>query len=127
MATYPTDASMTDRKPDRGYSVGREFNVTNFVTQAGYEKRKLKTRRSKRKYTLTYNNITEARKENIVSFYDSRSGPFESFTLDLTHLNLTGSINVRFEGDLTVTHVVSGDTTANDIFNISFNLVEAYT
>jgi uncharacterized protein VirK/YbjX len=127
MATYPTDASMTDRKPDRGYSISREFNVTNFVTAAGYEKRKLKSRRSKRRYTVTYNNISEARKDNIINFYEARSGTFESFTLDLTHLNLNGSINVRFEGELNVTHVMSGNTTENDIFNISFNLVEAYT
>ena len=59
MATYPLDASMDTRKPDRGYSVSREFNVTNFVTAAGYEKRKLKSRRSKRRYTLAYNNISE--------------------------------------------------------------------
>lgn len=127
MANYPVDASMDTRKPDRGYSVSREFNVTNFVTAAGYEKRKLKSRRSKRRYTLTYNNISETRKNNIVNFYEARSGTFESFTLDLSHLNLSGSINVRFEGELNVTHVISGNTTANDIFNISFNLVEAYT
>jgi CTP:phosphocholine cytidylyltransferase-like protein len=127
MANYPADASMTTRKPDRGYSESRQFNVTNFTTQAGYEKRKLKSRRGKRNYTLTYNNISEERKDNIVNFYEARSGTFESFILDLTHLNLTGSINVRFEGELNVTHVMSGNTTEKDIFNISFNLVEAYT
>ncbi len=127
MANYPADASMTTRKPDRGYSESRQFNVTNFTTQAGYEKRKLKSRRGKRNYTLTYNNISEERKDNIVNFYEARSGTFESFILDLTHLNLTGSINVRFEGELNVTHVISGNTTEKDIFNISFNLVEAYT
>ena len=64
MATYiyPDDASMNDRKPDRGYSIARAPNNTSFSSVLGYEKRKRLSRKVLRKFTFSYTNISEARK-----------------------------------------------------------------
>ena len=55
-------SSMSDRKPDKGISSTREFGTIKFMSQAGYEKRRLKSRRSKRAYDLTYSTVTGVEK-----------------------------------------------------------------
>ena len=50
-----------------------------FNSQAGYEKRRLRSRRSKRNYNLQYTNITGIEKTAIENFYNARSGAFEPF------------------------------------------------
>ena len=137
MATYPDDAipnsttasfaSMIDKKPDRGYSYDREYNIINFESEAGYERRSLRSRRPKRSYKLEYTNVSGLVRQAIENFYVARSGAFESFVLDLTHVGDVGSIYVRFEGPLSVTEVKSGNSAAQDIYNISFELIETYT
>ena len=127
MASYPENASMTDRKPDRGYNITREFSTATYATQAGYEKRRLRSRRAKRLFRLEYKNLSSSRKNSIVSFYNARNGTYEDFQLSLSHLNEAGgSINVRFNGPLNITHVISGNTTSSDIFNVSFEVVEVF-
>lgn len=123
MAIYPTDAGMTDRQPDRGYSISKRTNSTRFSTTLGYEKTKLLTRRQLRTFTFTYSNIDDTTKENIENFYAARGGDFESFVLELSHFNLSGTTLVRFGGDLVIDHVISG----NDInfYTITLTLVEA--
>jgi hypothetical protein len=127
MATYPDDASMTNRQPDRGFSTGRKFVISKWVTQAGYEKRRLMSRRGKRDYSITYANITGTEKALIENFYIARSGEYETFTFDLTHINETGTVRVKFDGNLDIRHIISGDAVAaNNIYTISLKFMEDY-
>jgi len=137
MASYPTGAvgpfttasfsTMEDRKPDTGYSIDRMYNSIIFESESGYEKRRLRSRRAKRNINLTYTNITGLEKAAIENFYNARSGEFESFTFDLSHVNDSGTMTVRFDGGLQVNHVLSSD--ANILLNfytVSFKLKETY-
>lgn len=137
MATYPTDAtslfitsvftSMADRKPDRGYTNQREYNTIIFESESGYEKRRLRSRRSKRSYDLSYTNVTGLERYAIEQFYAQRSGNFESFSLDLTHLNEAGTVRVRFDGALKIDHVLSaGSNVLQNFYSVSFTLKETY-
>lgn len=134
MATYPDDAteattslSMTNTRPDRGFQQQEEFRVETFESQAGYEKRRLVTRRPKRSYNLSYTNVSGAVKKAIEDFYKARNGTFESFIFDLSHVNDSGTINVRFEGPLRIQHVISGGTGLLDnVYTINFNLKETW-
>jgi hypothetical protein len=137
MATYPTDAtslfstdrftSMADRKPDKGYGTQREYNTIIFESESGYEKRRLRSRRSKRSYELQYTNITGLEKFAIENFYAQRSGSFDSFYLDLEHLNETGTVRVRFDGALKIDHVLSaGSNVLENFYSVSFTLKETY-
>tara|TARA_R100000008_G_scaffold79753_1_gene61687 strand:+ start:371 stop:2215 length:1845 start_codon:yes stop_codon:yes gene_type:complete len=119
--------SMADRKPDKGFTTGEVFDVTTFASQAGYEKRRLKSRRSKRNYSLNYTNITGIEKTAIEEFYRSRSGTFEAFTFDLSHINDSGTINARFDGPLNTTQVLSrGTALVDNFYTMSFNLREVF-
>ncbi len=127
--TFDRFTSMADRKPDRGFSTSREFDVINFESQAGYEKRRLRSRRSKRDFDLTYTNITGVEKHAIESFYLARNGSFETFTFDLTHINENGTIQSRFEGPLQISHVFSDSSNTSlqtNYYTVSFNLKEVY-
>lgn len=137
MATYPDNAvgdfttdtfsSMADRKPDRGFSVQSQYNVKTFESEAGYEKRKLRTRRVMRTFDLEYTNIDGLMKQAIQNFYDARFGKYESFTLDLGYLGMTGTITVRFDSDLGIQQVKSGASNVlNDVYSVSFKLKEVY-
>jgi hypothetical protein len=137
MATYPTDAtslfttdiftSMADRRPDRGYATQQEYNTIIFESESGYEKRRLRSRRAKRSYDLKYTNITGLEKYAIERFYAERSGTFESFYLDLSHLNEVGTVRVRFDGAVKVDHVLSaGSNLLQNFYSVSFTLKETY-
>jgi hypothetical protein len=137
MATYPTEAtslfttdtftSMADKKPDKGYGTQREYSTIVFETESGYEKRRLRSRRSKRTYDLQYTNITGLEKYAIESFYAQRSGNFDSFVLDLTHINESGTVRVRFDGPVKVNHVLSaGSNVLENFYTVSFTLKETY-
>lgn len=119
--------SMSDRRPDKGISSTRTFDVNTFASQAGYEKRRLRSRRSKRDYSLTYTAITGVEKTAIENFYTARSGEFESFSFDLSHINETGTITTRFNGPLNVeqTHSTGALLTEN-FYTVSFNLQEVF-
>ena len=119
--------SMADRKPDTGFSTEEAFQSAVFLSQAGYEKRRLQSRRSKRNFTLQYSNISGIEKTAIEQFYRERSGDFESFTFDLSHLNDSGTINTRFDGSLDVQQVLSSGTTLTEnFFTVSFKLQEVF-
>lgn len=137
MATYPTDAtslfttdrftSMADRKPDKGYATQNEFNTIIFESESGYEKRRLRSRRSKRSYELKYTNITGLERYAIEKFYADRSGSFESFYLNLSHLNEAGTVLVRFDGTIKADHVLSaGPNVLENFYSVSFTLKETY-
>jgi hypothetical protein len=137
MYTYPSGAtgtftttafsSMADNAPDSGYQVDRTYNSIIFESEAGYEKRRLRSRRSKRSYSLTYTNVTGLQKSAIENFYNARSGEYEAFNFDLSHLNETGIITVRFDGGLNVQHVLSaGSNILLNFYTISFKLKETY-
>jgi hypothetical protein len=118
---------MIDRKPDNGIESQRQFDVTTFASQAGYEKRRLKSRRSKRNYSLTYTAITGVEKTAIENFYNARSGDFESFTFDLSHINETGTITTRFAGPLDVSQTYStGTRLIDNYYTVSFSLQEVF-
>ena len=137
MATYPNDAvglfttstftSMVDVKPDTGFTSNQEFNTIIFETESGYEKRRLRSRRSKRSYSLTYTNVTGLEKTAIERFYRERSGSFSSFILDLDHISEVGTVLVRFEGALNINHVLStGANALQNYYTVSFDLKETF-
>jgi len=119
--------SMSDRKPDKGFTAERSFDTITFNSQAGYEKRRLRSRRSKRNYSLQYTNISGIEKTAIENFYNARSGEFEAFTFDLSHLNESGTITTRFDGPLSVTQVLStGSALTENFYTVAFKLQETY-
>ena len=119
--------SMADRKPDKGFTAERKFDTITFNSQAGYEKRRLRSRRSKRNYNLQYTNISGIEKTAIENFYNARSGEFEAFTFDLSHLNESGTITTRFDGPLSVTQVLStGANLTQNFYTVAFKLQETY-
>ena len=137
MYTYPSGAtgafttanfsSMADHMPDSGFEVQRQYNTITFESEAGYEKRRLRSRRPKRTYSLTYTNLNGLEKSAIENFYNARAGEYEAFNFDLSHVNETGTITVRFDGNLQINHVLSGG--ANILLNfytVSFKLKETY-
>jgi hypothetical protein len=104
-----------------------QFDVTTFTSQAGYEKRRLKSRRSKRNYQLSYTAVTGVEKTAIENFYNARSGEFESFTFDLSHINETGTITTRFAGPLSVEQTYStGSRLIDNFYTVSFSLQEVF-
>lgn len=119
--------SMADRKPDKGFNSQRVFDSIKFTSQSGYEKRRLRSRRSKRSYDLSYTNVTGIEKNAIENFYNARSGEFEAFTFDLSHINESGTITTRFDGPLSVNHVASaGSNLTENFYTVSFKLQETY-
>ena len=120
-------SSMADRKPDKGYSISKEFGVSKFESQVGYEKRRLLSRRPRRTYELTYSNVSGVERQAIENFYNSRSGDYEAFTFDLTHINDSGTVRTRFDGPLQIQHVISGSSVATDNFyTVKFTLREDF-
>ena len=121
--------SMADRKPDKGFGTSTEFDVVQFTSQGGYEKRTLRSRRSKRDFDLTYTNVSGVEKHAIEQFYRSRNGSYETFTFDLTHINELGTIQSRFDGPLDITHVFSDSSNTslqNNYYTVKFKLKEVY-
>ena len=136
MASFPSEAtysfngteySMSDRKPDRGYNTQTSFEVANFTSQAGYEARRLLSRRSKRTFNISYRNLRGVYKTAIENFYNARGGTWESFEFDLSYAGQSGIIFVRFDGPLTVTEVQTSFDEINDFYNVSFNLKETFS
>ena len=119
--------SMADRKPDGGFGTQKVFNVTKFKTQSGYEKRRLNSRRGLRAYNLQYTNISGVERTAIENFYTARSGEFEAFSFDLSHLNESGTITTRFDGGLQIDQVLSAGTSLTENFyTVSFKLQETF-
>jgi len=119
--------SMADRKPDGGFGTEKVFDVTTFKSQAGYEKRRLNTRRPLRAYNLAYTNISGVERTAIENFYNARSGTFESFTFDLSHLNESGTITTRFDGALQINQVLSsGPSLTENFYTVTFKLQETF-
>lgn len=137
MYTYPSGAAgafttaafstMADHLPDSGFQVERAYNTITFESEAGYEKRRLRSRRAKRSYQLSYTNLNGLEKSAIENFYNARSGEFEAFNFDLSHVNETGTITVRFDGNLQVQHVLSGGSNILlNFYTVSFKLKETF-
>jgi len=119
--------SMENRKPDRGNEINKTFDVITFESQAGYEKRRLRSRRPKRQFSLEYTNVSGLEKEAIENFYDARQGIYESFFFDMTHINQSGTLITRFEGPLDVNHNHSLDgTKQNNFYTVGFGLQEVF-
>ena len=129
-ATYSlngTEYTMVDKKPNRGYNIQNQFPVSTFTSQAGYEARRLLSRRSKRSFTFNYTNLSGPYKQAIENFYSARGGTWESFEFDLSYAGQNGIIFVRFDGPLSVTEVQTSLDEINDFYNVSFNLQETFS
>lgn len=118
--------SMRYRKADKGFTYSHEMDVKTTKFIAGYEKRRLMTRRMKRKWDISYTNITGVEKEAIQNFYIARSGTFESFSFDLNHLNESGFATVIFDSPPKISHVLSGspDNMLQNYYSVSMTLRE---
>ncbi len=123
---YVRKTSIASRKVDKGFSTNRESAVRRIAFIAGYEKRRLITRRMKRIWNFSYTNITGIEKEAIEAFYLARSGDFESFSFDLSHLNEQGFVTVRFDQPITITNVLSAsqDDLMQNFYNVTVSLKE---
>lgn len=119
--------SMQDRKPDKGFNETEEIEVSLFRSQAGYEKRRLLSRKFLRTWSLSYTNISGVERQSIKDFYRARSGSFESFRLDLDHLSQTGTTTVRFDSPIadTTNHIL-GDLESQKYYDVSFTLREIF-
>jgi hypothetical protein len=125
--TLGSFSDMRDRKPDVGTTSEKEFKTVKFESQAGYEKRRLMSRRPKRKFGLSYTNVTGVEKQAIDDFYTARGGEFETFTFDLSHINESGTVRVRFDGKLDITHVASrGSNLVDNFYVVKLSLQEDY-
>ncbi len=136
MASYPSGAiyisgsttySMSNRKPDRGYQITQQFNTAVFTSQIGYERRRQISRRPKRQLSVTYSNINGGYKQAIENFFRDRGGDFDSFDFDLSYVGQSGTIQVRFDGQLSVTEVQTTSALTTNIYTVSFNLIESFT
>jgi hypothetical protein len=127
-STYTTRfTDMRDRKPNNGFMIQDQFNVSKYSSQAGYEKRRLMSRRPKRNFQLTYTNVTGIEKEAIQNFYRARNGEFETFTFDLTHINDTGTVRTRFNGPLEIQQVISSGTAlTQNYYNVRLSFQEDF-
>ena len=126
-ATYPDDATMIDKKPDRGISSSAGFKSAEFTSQAGYTKSKLVSRRRFEQINLTYTHITGTKKNLIKSFYDARFGGYDSFIFDMAHINESGLITVKFKtNSLKITRVAQKAIEADSIYSVSFALEQVY-
>lgn len=121
---YTRRTSMASRKADKGFSYSREAEVKTSKFIAGYEKRRLVTRRLKRKWNFQYTNINGIEKEAIEAFYRDRNGPFEAFSFDLSHLNEQGLVTVIFDTPPQVTNVLSGSP--NDLTQNFYNVTMVF-
>jgi hypothetical protein len=139
MYTYPNDANsstlfttssfsdMRNKKPDKGFSTQQNFSSIIFESEAGYEKRRLRSRRGTREYSLTYTNVDGLVKYAIDTFYRQRGGEYESFYFDLSHLNDTGNVVTRFSGPLSIVQNLStGANALNNYYTVSFTLKETF-
>ena len=63
----------------------------------------------------------------IDDFYTARGGEFETFTFDLSHINESGTVRVRFDGKLDITHVASrGSNLVDNFYVVKLSLQEDY-
>lgn len=136
MASFPTDAtytsgittySMSNKKPDKGFSIDEVFSTALFTSQIGYEKRRQKSRRSKRKISLNYTNINGGYKTAIENFFKNRGGDAEAFEFNLSYLGLNGTILVRFDGGLQTSETLSSPDPLNSFYNLRFTLQETFS
>lgn len=123
---YVRRTSMADRKVDKGYSYTRESDVKTTRFIAGYEKRRLNSRRLRRRWTFSYTNINGVEKEAIDAFYVARSGQYEAFSFDLDHVNESGMATVVFDGPPQVSSVLSAspDDLTQNFYTVSMVLRE---
>lgn len=129
-ATYvlgPTTYTMSDRRPDRNFVINEVFNNATFTSQVGYQRTRAISRRSKRQIQLKYTNISGAYKQALENFYRARGGDFDSFDLDLAYVGLSGTIQVRFGNDFSVSEVLTTGNIVTSVYNVSFSLTESYT
>lgn len=117
--------SMVDRKPNRGFQEDRKFDISSFESQAGYEKRRLRSRRGLRSWRLTYSALSGMERLAIEDFYNNRFGEWQSFLFDLDHINESGFATVRFDGKLVIQYLAQRSSQNIDkYFTINITLKE---
>lgn len=120
--------NMSDKKPDRGQLTENAFDTSIFSSQAGYEKRRLISRKGKRSWQIAYTNISGLEKDAIKEFFDNRFGNYETFFFDLTHVGEdSGTAFVRFDGVLQINlNRVLSDDNLDKYFSVAFKLQEVF-
>ena len=91
---YPVDANITQR-PTRNIAMTKTFPTNVIEYGGGYQKVTPLSRRAFRSFTLSYNLMSEAEKNNLEAFYDQQT-TVTSFDFDRDHILETGTIRVRF-------------------------------
>lgn len=133
---YPNDASysgtvqytMLDKKPDRGLSISTSYPLNKkFTSQAGYEKSTVGTRRSSREFSIRYTNLPSPYAFAIENFFKNAAGDHETFEFDLTHINKTGNILVKFNSQLSSTQVLATDNLETGVYSVEFSLKESFS
>jgi hypothetical protein len=136
MASFPTDATytsgittydMSNKKPDRGFTIDNTFNTVLFTSQIGYEKRRQISRRSKRSISLNYTNLNGGYKNALEDFFKNRGGDSEAFEFNLSYVGLSGIILVRFNGSLQISETLTSSDPLNSFYNVRFTLQETFS
>lgn len=118
---------MSDRSPDKGFTVDKRIDVSKYKSIAGYEKRRLISRRPERTWNFTYGKVSGIEKQAIETFWDNRFNDYEAFFFDLSHIEEVGTVTVRFEGPLQVRHIATlGDDVSQSIYSINIVFQEVY-
>jgi hypothetical protein len=118
---------MTDRRPDRNYAYVNSLKSAIFTSQAGYERRRQISRRSKRTFNFAFSSVRGVYNEALQNFYNSRGGDYESFEFDLSYAGQSGTMIARFNGDLNIVQILATDNPLTDVYNVTFSLQETFS
>lgn len=119
--------NLSDRNPDKGFGTTKMFDSIVHESIAGYEKRRLVSRRGKREWNFNYTNLNGMEKQALENFYTNRYGIYESFIFDLSHIREVGTVRVRFAESLDISHSATrGGDLDQMYYNIGVKLTEVY-
>ncbi len=120
-------STLIEKKPDKGFSVSKDFTFSQFESQVGYKKTRLISRKPNRTWNFKYTNVNGLQKDAIETFQDSRFGGFETFELDLSHLldPNGGIVRVKFAAPIINTLVASkGVNLIDQFYTVSIRMQE---
>ncbi len=113
MANFPT----LTVNPVQPLDEGGEENVIRSAMEAGYEKTRSRYTRSRRNWTIRYENVTDTDKAAIATFYDTTVGHGADM-FSWTHPTTMEVVTVRFGGRPKYVNAVL------NFWNIEFDLKE---
>lgn len=77
-------------RPDFNYAISPMFNVLRVKFENNADQRRLKSSQKLRKLKLVFENRSADEMSAVKSFFDSKSGSFQSFTIEIDSETLTG-------------------------------------